>query len=182
VGRELAYLNATDVVDAAGIVGVADDTVCRVVHLAGDVAEVGKEAIPLRRDTRIRSVIALAQSEDEHGVRVNDAQRGDNGRGAVVHSDWLLEVKPPKMGPFPQPVRGQAEVLAECARECFVRAVSGVERDRQDVPRPGDERPGGLAQTASADIRRERRANGEPEGAGEMEAGDADGISNRVER
>jgi hypothetical protein len=73
--RELAHLHAADVVDAAGIVRVADNAVRHVVDLAGDVAEVRHEAVPLRGDAGVRLVIALAQAEYEYGVSPDDPRR-----------------------------------------------------------------------------------------------------------
>src|SRR5580765_5543016 len=77
---ELAHLDAADVVDAPGFIGVTDDAVRHPADLLRDGTEVRHEAIPLRGNARARFHVSLAEPEDEQRVAANHARCGDEGR------------------------------------------------------------------------------------------------------
>ena len=182
LARELANLDAADVIDAPGFVGVADDAVRHVADLPGNGSEIRHEAIPLGGDACVRSHVSFAEPEDEQRVAANHARRGDERSFAVIHSDCLHEIEARHVAALAQLVGCQAELLTERAGEGFVRAIARIERDRQDVRRSADERSGGQAQAARAHIRRKRAPGGHAERPRQMKPRDPHHAGDGFER
>jgi hypothetical protein len=88
----------------------------------------------------------LAQSENQSGVSLFNASRGDVGSHFVGHVHWLLKVE---IGYVLRTrlLWRKAEMLPEGASEGFMRTITGIERYRQDIWSTVHQSFGGLAQS-----------------------------------
>jgi hypothetical protein len=76
----------------------------------------------------------------------------------------------------------EPELIAERPGECLVRPVARLERHRQDVGGTGGERLRGFGQAAAAHVAHRRMAGHRAEGPRHVEAGDAAGVRDLLER
>lgn len=151
--REVGDFDSGDVVEVAVFVVVVDDAVGFAADLAGDVADVMAEPLPERRDAgMVFNGEAAAESCDEHGEAEFKAGGLDGGDECLAHDDWLREVEMVEVALLADGLRGEAELLAEGAGERLVRAVAGVERDRENVGRAVGEHARSFGKAALAHV------------------------------
>jgi hypothetical protein len=126
--------------------------------------------------------ITLAQARDEKRLAVFEARRLQMREKCFVHFDRLHDGEGVELATRAQCFGREPELLAKRSRECFVRAVTGIDGDREDVGRAIGEAPRGFAQTACANVAHHRKPGGRFECAREVKARHAATTGDVVER
>src|SRR5271166_3747307 len=131
---EAGNLDAGDVLEIAGAITVAADTVGGAGDLSGDVADIVLEAFPLLRDALIRlERIPLAKSGDQQGESILEPRGIQFNDERVIHGDRLHKGDVGEMSLRAHVIGRHAELVPEGTREGLMRTVSGIERHSQDV-------------------------------------------------
>src|SRR5262249_57628235 len=106
----------------------------------GEVADIRLERLPLAGNAFIgREGVAGAEPRNQELSAILEARFVKVDQQRLVHSDWLHKFEVIEAAGSAAFLRGDAELIAECAGERLVRAVPGVERDRDDVGRAGSQ-------------------------------------------
>ena len=93
-GGKVAYFDTADVIEVAGVVSVASDTVCNHADLTWHVTEARQEALPLRRYRGTAFArVALADTNDQQWFAIFETRRIKNGGCVLVHANGLHEFK-----------------------------------------------------------------------------------------
>jgi len=107
----------------------------------------------LRRNSRTGfAAVAFAHSRNEQQLATLDAWWFQVGDECLVHLDRLHEFNVVEMPLRTKGLGSDAKLIAKRTRESLVRAVTDLERDRQDVGSAVRERSGGYRQPAAAHI------------------------------
>ena len=131
-----AHGHAGDIVEAVLIAGRRGgaDAIGGTADLSGDVADMRVETLPLGGNAaHFGEAVILADAGNEHGADIAERWLGKVDGGNIRHSNGLHEREVIETAPGAHLLRRQADEVAKGAGESFVRAVAGVERDRQDV-------------------------------------------------
>jgi hypothetical protein len=150
---EVRHLDAADVLEAAGIVGVAADAIGGPTNLPRDGADVRAKPLPLGRNALVRlEGVASAKAGNEQCSTVLQAGSFQFHKKGLIHSDWLHEFKAGEMAPSPDTFGGEAELMAEGSGESLMGAVPGIESNGENIRGSQGKRPGRFAQATAAEI------------------------------
>ena len=180
---EIGDFDAGDVVEIAGVVAVAADAIGDLPDPAGKVVDVLMKAMPQGGNAgAVLEADALAEAGDQHRLAGLETRRRDGIECGGVHEDRLLKLEVVETRRGADRFGRDAEMVAERAGECFVRAVIRIQRDLEDVGRAARERARRLGEAAGAHIAHHRKPGRGGERPHHVEARDAGDGRDLVER
>ncbi len=152
---ETRHFDAAQIVELALVARRAADADRRLAELRRNRAHIGHEALPLRRNLDRRLPRAgRREADDAKRLAVDRVRRVEIGACRRLRRDRLSQREAVEAAALAQRFRRQAELVAKRAGKGLVRAIAGVERDREDVSGPGA--PAAMVRAASLS-RRPRR-------------------------
>ena len=110
------------------------DAVGDVADLAGNVAEICVELLPLRGNAGVAAiVVGLLQARHQHGRRGFKTGFVQFGEGGGVHADRLHKIEIANVPPVADLFRRHAEMIAEGTGEGFMRVVARIKGDCENA-------------------------------------------------